>query len=268
MNDAFLTDRPLELVTVHGRFAAVATRYPARVALASDARSLTYAELDMASDRVASGLVAAGIEPGSYVALLMERSVDAVVALFGVLKAGAAYLPLDTRWPTERLAFALRDADVAAIIADAPDTIDIDDVPSFTLASFDDVTPNYCGIDHHDATGDDLAYAMYTSGSTGQPKGVEIRHKSILRLVLRSHYIDFDAPKILHAAPLGFDASTLEIFGPLLTGGTCIVYGERVPTGCGIARTVETHGAEIAWLTAALFNAIVDDDATNLRELK
>jgi amino acid adenylation domain-containing protein len=268
MNDAFLPDRPLEPVTVHGRFAAMAARYPARLALASDARSLTYAELDAASDRVASGLVAAGVETGSYVALLMERSTDAVVALFGVLKAGAAYLPLDTRWPAERLAFALRDAGVAAIIADTPDTIDIDDVPAFTLASFDDVMPNFCSFDNAEATGDDLAYAMYTSGSTGTPKGVEIRHKSILRLVLRSDYLDFEAPKILHAAPLGFDASTLEIFGPLLNGGNCIVYGERVPTGCGIACTVKAHGAEIAWLTAALFNAIVDDDASNLAGLK
>jgi len=116
--------------------------------------------------------------------------------------------------------------------------------------------------------GSDLAYAMYTSGSTGTPKGVEIRHVSILRLVLRSDYIDFNAPSVLHAAPLGFDASTFEIFAPLLNGGTCIVHGERVPTGPGIARTVAKHGADVAWLTAALFNAIVDDDPHHLAGLR
>ena len=295
--------------TVHGRFAMMAKAYPERTAVVSDASSLTYAELDACSDRVAAGLVAAGVEPGSYVALLMERSVEAIIALFGVLKAGAAYLPIDTRWPTERVAFALRDADVAAIVAD--ETLDFvsDEIPLFTVASLETQTASWstplwepassasplweptlsaiprsgqdsgkhpsplkrlphAGPVPHPGSGDDLAYAMYTSGSTGTPKGVEIRHTSILRLVLRSDYVDFDAPKVLHAAPLGFDASTFEIFAPLLNGGTCVVYAERVPTGCGIARTVALQGAEIAWLTAALFNAIVDDDASNLAGLR
>ncbi|MET0254289.1 MAG: AMP-binding protein, partial [Luteibacter sp.] len=319
MTDAFATDRFGDQ-TVHGRFAVVAAAYPQRVALASDALTLTYAELDARSDAVAAGLVAAGVTPGTYVALLMERSVTAVVTLFGVLKAGAAYLPLDTRWPTERIGFALRDADVAAVVVDALSDSDFGDVPVFTCdglredgllweaplgairglgrGSFGSVLPSQRGgafanrdrdqgRSHKEnadgsreggdarslptfgaGAGDDLAYAMYTSGSTGMPKGVEIRHKSILRLVLTSDYIDFDTPKVLHAAPLGFDASTFEIFAPLLNGGTCIVHGERVPTGCGIRTTAQTHGAEIAWLTAALFNAIVDDDASNLAGLR
>jgi amino acid adenylation domain-containing protein len=257
--------------TVHGCFASVARAWPERIALASDASSLTYAELDARSDRVATGLVAAGVEPGSYVALLMERSIDAIVAIFGVLKAGAAYLPIDTRWPAERVAFALRDADVAAVVADEGTDVPGDETPVFTVFELEAGFGEYPSLLKrlpHGGEAADLAYAMYTSGSTGTPKGVEIRHAAILRLVLRSDYVDFDAPKVLHAAPLGFDASTFEIFAPLLNGGTCVVYGERVPTGCGIARTVARHGAGIAWLTAALFNAIVDDDASNLSGLR
>ncbi len=257
--------------TVHGRFASLAKAWPDRIALASDASSLTYAELDARSDRVATGLVAAGVEPGSYVALLMERSVDAIVAIFGVLKAGAAYLPIDTRWPAERVAFALGDADVAAVVADEGTDVPGDETPVFTVFELEAGFGEYPSpLKRLPQGGEaaDLAYAMYTSGSTGTPKGVEIRHAAILRLVLRSDYVDFDAPKVLHAAPLGFDASTFEIFAPLLNGGTCVVYSERVPTGCGIARTVARHGAEIAWLTAALFNAIVDDDASNLSGLR
>lgn len=259
MNDA-------QSVTVHGRFSAIASRYPDRTALASDSISLTYAELDARSDRVAAALTAAGVEAGAYVAVIMERSVLAIIAVLGILKAGAAYVPLDTRWPAERTAFALDDADVVAIIADDAEAVRAMDIPLFTVASLEDAAS--ASHPHGDLDGKALAYAMYTSGSTGTPKGVEIRHQSILRLVLASHYIDFDAPRVLHAAPLGFDASTFEIFAPLLNGGTCIVYEERVPTGCGIAHTAKSHGAEIAWLTAALFNAIVDDDATNLSGLR
>ncbi|WP_240147781.1 polyketide synthase [Luteibacter yeojuensis] len=287
MSDA-LSPAGHDTATVHGRFAAVARTHAERIAVVSDAACLSYADLDARSDRIARGLLAAGVEPGSYVALLMDRSVEAVIAIFGVLKAGAAYLPIDTRWPAERVAFALRDADVAATVADeAHDVAGSDDIPVFTVAELEDEVSEWIGGGEPDdeavalaghaqarscpsvpGTGNDLAYAMYTSGSTGTPKGVEIRHASILRLVLRSDYIDFTAPKVLHAAPLGFDASTFEIFAPLLNGGTCVVYGERVPTGAGIARTVERHGAEIAWLTAALFNAIVDDDAAHLAGLR
>jgi amino acid adenylation domain-containing protein len=264
--------------TVHGRFADVAAAHPERIALASDALSLTYAELDARSDNVAAGLARTGVAPGDYVALVMERSVGAVVALLGVLKVGAAYLPLDTRWPAERIAFALRDAGVTAVVVDADgEEREFASVPVTTVetllgsagggpvAERDQGRSCRSGIEE---AGGDLAYAMYTSGSTGMPKGVQIRHASILRLVVHSDFIDFDAPNVLHAAPLGFDASTFEIFAPLLNGGTCIVHDERVPTGGGIRRTVATHGAEIAWLTAALFNAIVDDDARHLAGLR
>ena len=101
MNDALPSSRT-GADTVHGRFASVAAAWPDRIAVASDTSSLTYAELDARSDRIAAALAEAGVEPGSYVALLMERSVEAIVAVFGVLKAGAAYLPIDTRWPVER----------------------------------------------------------------------------------------------------------------------------------------------------------------------
>ncbi len=192
MNDALSSARR-DNATVHGRFAAVARTHPERIALASDASSLTYAELDARSDRVAAALAAAGVEPGSYVALLMERSVESIVVVIGVLKAGAAYLPIDTRWPVERVAFALRDADVAAIVADEGLDILAEDIPLFTVASLE-APASYTTVADGDGSGDDPAYAMYTSGSTGTPKGVEIRHASILRLVLRSDYIDFDAP--------------------------------------------------------------------------
>lgn len=253
--------------TVHGLFAEQARLYAASPAIESLDRTLSYAELDARSDRVAAGLMAAGVQVGAPVALLLERSPEALVAILGILKAGAAYLPLDAGYPAERLAFVIDDARAALIIAgsDVPGVPGVD-LPVMQLEQLERDTSTYQPPVADDGA---LAYVMYTSGSTGTPKGVEITHRSIIRLVRDVSYVDLDnQPRLLHAAPLGFDASTLEIWGALLNAGTCIVHGERIPTGCGLEDTIERHGARIAWLTAALFNAIVDENAQKLRGLQ
>ena len=136
--------------------------------------------------------------------------------------------------------------------------LDIDHLPEPTAMTAAEPTTD----------GQDLAYVMYTSGSTGVPKGVEIRHQSIMRLVCGSDFMTLDEGLVmLHAAPLGFDASTLELWGPLLNGGCVAVHPEDVPTGPGLAHTIAHHGARAAWLTAALFNAVVDDDPQHLQGL-
>jgi len=253
--------------TVHALFAEQARQHADGPAIESLDRTLSYAELDARSDRVAAALMAAGVEVGAPVALLLERSAEALIAILGILKAGAAYLPLDSNYPAERLAFLINDAQAALIIAgaDAPALPGIQ-LPVMQLEQLErDTSPYRPPV----TDGSTLAYVMYTSGSTGTPKGVEITHRSIIRLVRDVAYVDLgNQPRLLHAAPLGFDASTLEIWGALLNGGTCIVHGERIPTGCGLEDTIEHHGARIAWLTAALFNAIVDEDAQKLRGLE
>ncbi|WP_114238541.1 polyketide synthase [Dyella sp. C9] len=253
--------------TVHGLFAATARRHAARIALAGDGFSLRYDELNARADHIAAGLIASGVKPGDVVGLLLERSADAIAAMLGILKAGAAFLPLDAAHPADRLAFTLNDAQAALLIApaDAPVLPGVK-APRKTLAQLESETPP---TTLPPADGSALAYVMYTSGSTGTPKGTQIMHRAIIRLVRDVDYVDLgDAPRMLHAAPLGFDASTLEIWGALLNGGTCIIHEERIPTGCGLARTIRRHDARIAWLTAALFNAIVDDDATRLEGLR
>src|SRR4029077_5732368 len=113
------------------------------------------------------------------------------------------------------------------------------------------------------------AYVMYTSGSTGKPKGVQIEHRSIIRLVGRPAYVELTpATRFLHAAPLGFDASTLELWGPLLHGGACVVYTDPVPTGRGLARVIAAHGVTTMWLHPALFNSVVDEDPRLLAGVK
>ncbi|WP_430390359.1 amino acid adenylation domain-containing protein [Dyella sp. 20L07] len=253
--------------TVHSLFAATARRHPTRIAIAAEGTSLRYDELNTWADRIAAGLIRTGISPGDTVGLLLDRSAEAIAAMLGILKAGAAYLPLDASHPAERLAFVLNDAHAALVIA-PPHTPALRDAhaPMRSLAEIDAGSPpsTLPTVD-----GKALAYVMYTSGSTGTPKGAQIMHRSIIRLVRDVDYVALsDAPRMLHAAPLGFDASTLEIWGALLNGGTCIIHAERIPTGCGLARTIQRYDARIAWLTAALFNAIVDDDASRLDGLR
>ena len=253
--------------TVHDLFAEQASRYPNLPAIESLHLTLSYAELDARANRVAAALIAAGVEIGAPVALLLDRSVEALIAILGILKAGAAYLPLDRNYPAERLAFVINDAHAALIIAGA----DVPELPGVQLpiVQLEQLQRETSAYQPRSVDSSALAYVMYTSGSTGTPKGAEITHQSIIRLVCDVTYVDLgDHPRVLHAAPLGFDASTLEIWGALLNGGTCIVHDERIPTGCGLEDTIERHGARIAWLTAALFNTIVDENAGKLRGLR
>lgn len=256
--------------TVHGRFAELRDRQPDAPAAVDDESTLSYADLDRRADILAHRLHIAGVRPGDVVALAAQRSVSAVVAVLGILKAGAAYLPLDPHHPCERLKFMIEDAGAHVVLVDA-ECGELALPPGVHALLLDDgwSDRDWAATDDIVSAGESLAYVMYTSGSTGTPKGVEIRHRSILRLVCGVDYIALGPEtRMLHAAPLGFDASTLEIWGALLNGGCVVVHGEAVPTGEGLARTIARHGVTTAWLTAALFNTVVDEDPRQLAGLR
>jgi amino acid adenylation domain-containing protein len=218
----------------------------------------SYAQLHAQAGKVTATLQAHGVVPGDVVALALDRSPQAIACLLGVLMAGAAYLPIDPRFPAKRVAFMLRDAsarltltqpDTEHLFAAVLPTLDATALPQCDAPAVADVGP------------ESIACVMYTSGSTGAPKGIAIAHRAILRLVVDASFMPLDTGTVmLHAAPLGFDASTLEIWGPLLGGGCCALHDEIVPTGPGIARSISKLGVNAAWLTCSLFNAIVDDD--------
>ena len=255
--------------TVHGLFAAVARAHADAPALAGPEGELSYALLERRARRIAAALAQAGVAPGALVGLLLERSAGAIAAMLGILMAGAAYLPLDPRDPTARLARLLADAGAALAIVggDAPAHDELG-VPCAALERLE-ADGDGDGFAPVAADGASRAYVMYTSGSTGVPKGVQIAHRGIVRLVRGVDYVALDdAPRVLHAAPLGFDAATFEIWAPLLNGGTCVIHGERVPGARDLAATIARHRVGIAWLTAALFNAVVDEDPHQLAGLR
>jgi len=255
-------------LTVDGVFAELAERHGNRTALAWDNGSTSYRDLDGQATKIAGKLLALGAKEGDAIGVALDRSPETIAVVLAILKLGAAYLPIDLKYPPERIEFMLEDARTSRVIVRGenrhllPASISAIDIAQLLAR------PGNAPVALPAKNGDAIAYIMYTSGSTGQPKGIEIRHRSIIRLVRNVEYVRLaDDVAFLHAAPLGFDASTLEIWGPLLNGGKCVLHGEAVPTGRGLARSIQVHGVTSAWLTAALFNAIIDDDPANLQGL-
>ncbi|MEP6502138.1 MAG: amino acid adenylation domain-containing protein, partial [Betaproteobacteria bacterium] len=260
-------------VTVHAAFSQQAARHPASVALRHLDERVTYAELEDRSTRLAARLLESGVRAGALVGVALDRSPMAIVALLAVLKAGAGYLPLDSAYPRDRIAFMLEDAEAVLVVTSRSKAAAFEGaVPVLVLDGADAPVDGACAsaVAHIErGTAGDVAYVMYTSGSTGTPKGVTIPHDAILRLVVGAEYVHLATDTVmLHAAPLGFDASTLEIWGPLLNGGCCVLHPEELPTPAGLAATIGGAGVTTAWLTAALFNAVVDDDARHLDGLR
>ncbi|MEV0570884.1 amino acid adenylation domain-containing protein, partial [Dactylosporangium sp. NPDC050588] len=194
--------------TLPSVFAARAAATPAAIALVDGDARLSYAELDARSNRVARLLVDRGVRPEDLVAVQMSRSADLVVALLGVLKAGAGYLPIDPAYPAERVAFMLADARPALLLTDLSEVPDSDapvEVPGLLL--------------------DHPAYVIYTSGSTGTPKGVVVSHRNVMTLLAATaEQFAFGADDVwtwFHS--FAFDFSVWELWGALLHGGTVVV---------------------------------------------
>ncbi|WP_459973699.1 amino acid adenylation domain-containing protein, partial [Mycobacterium sp. MUNTM1] len=227
-NRAVLTESVTTSVSIPALFAEWVARTPDAVAVTSEARSMTYRELDEASNRLAHSLAAAGAGPGRTVALLFSRSIQAVTSILAVLKTGAAYLPIDPGLPPERIGFVLADAaPIAAITtADLAERLDERDVVVIDVNDPAlDAQPS-TALPAPDAEG--IAYLIYTSGTTGVPKGVAITHRNVTQLLgsLDAGLPDAGVWALCHS--LAFDVSVWEIFGALLRGGRVVVVAEAV----------------------------------------
>ncbi|HEY0496346.1 MAG TPA: amino acid adenylation domain-containing protein, partial [Kutzneria sp.] len=244
------TAHPLPELSVVDLFAAQVRRRPHEPAV----DGLTYAELDRRSNRLAHRLIDLGVERDKPVALLLERSPELVVAELAVLKAGGAYLPLDARAPKERLRTLA--ADASAVITDNkwwPVAKSVHSGPAVLVGEgTDDAAPN---VAVHPAN---LAYVMFTSGSTGVPKGVAITHRDIVALAAERSFRRNHKVVLLHS-PQAFDASTYELWVPLLNGGRVIV----APPGSvdpAVIRWAIGRGVTSLFLTIGLFRLVAQED--------
>ncbi|MCO8273926.1 amino acid adenylation domain-containing protein [Actinoplanes sp. TRM 88003] len=235
-------------------FAAIAARTPDAVAVLGDGVRLSYADLDARSDRLARRLVAAGAGPEDPVALRLPRSADIVVAVLAVLKAGGCYVPLSEGYPAERLAWILDDIGAAVVLTDDPEACS-DFAGAATVLPVADLEAPGVALPAGPHP-DQLAYVMYTSGSTGQPKGVAVRHRDVASFAADRLWAGGAHARVLMHASSAFDASTYELWVPLLTGGTVVVAPPGPVDAAVLARMIAEHGVTAGFFTTALFNLL------------
>lgn len=265
---------------IHRIFEEQVGRAPSAIALVSQNTKLTYDALNRRANSLARQIQQFKVQRDMPVGVWMERCPEMVVALLAILKAGAAYVPLDPSYPAARLAMMIDDTQMPLILTTErcrhlPLTKRLQErgVSGKHAVELLSVTPDALSGDEtnlsNEVGAEDLAYVMYTSGSTGIPKGVAIPHRAVVRLVKATNYVSFSPNEtFLQLAPISFDASTFEIWGPLLNGGKLALMTPAPPTLEAIGNAIREYGITTLWLTAGLFNAMVDERLHDLRSLR
>lgn len=268
------TERPYPRdACVHEVFQAHAERTPDAIAVEFGDTQLSYGELNARANRVAHYLRDLGVGPDVLVGLSMERSPSLLVAVLGILKAGGAYVPLDSEYPAERLAFMLHDTEAPVVITQASLLPDLPGT-SARVVCLDRDWPTIEGYSAENpdsgARPENLAYVIYTSGSSGTPKGVQVTHRGINRLVCNTNYVEIGSnDRYTQVSVISFDAATLEIWGSLLNGARLVGVPREVSLSpADFAAFLRQHGITVTFLTTALFNQIAHETPEAFQPLR
>jgi amino acid adenylation domain-containing protein len=251
-------------------FEAEVARRPQAIALKYADVELTYEQLNARANHVAAHLSARGVGRGDIVALMMSRSPEQIIAILAILKCGGAYLPLDGNNPVSRNLSCLEAAQVGVLIRDH----DIDESLAYGRQVVDSRSADLFSAERVEnielaVDPEDRCYVMFTSGSTAQPKGVVVPHRAVIRLVKNADFIQVsEQDSILQFAPLSFDASTFEIWGVLLNGGTLVLYSGATFDPNLFAKEIRENNVTVLWLTAALFHLIATRFLASLKGVK
>lgn len=251
---------------IHQLFEAQAAQTPDNTAVEFNNEQLSYRELNARANKVAHYLRSLGVEPRSLVGIYVERSLKMIVGLLGILKAGAAYVPLDPSYPKDRLGFMLADARMKAVLSEqsliaelpqlGPEGMRIVSLDSEwqTIACASDENP-FC-----EAEADDLAYVIYTSGSTGRPKGVQVLHRAVVNFLTSMRREPGLAPEdiLLSVTTISFDIAALEMFLPLITGTRLVIASREVASdGARLLEEVARCGATTLQATPATWRLLL-----------
>ena len=220
---------------------------------------LTYRDLDILSDQIAATLRGSGLTGNSPVAIFGDKTPEIIAAIIGILKAGGIYVPVDPEYPEERISFIVRDSGCKIILVQQ----------KYSKHNFENITKIEIATDYHLSGGSaftesevyaESAYIMYTSGTSGKPKGSLIPQRGIIRLVRNTNYIDLTPEdRILMTGALVFDASTFEIWGALLNGGTLyIAEKESILDPDALGKELLDNKITVLWLTSGLFTQIAE----------
>ncbi len=247
--------------------------FPDKPALTFHDQHLSYGELNTRANQLAHYLRQAGVNAEIPVGVCLNRSIEMIVAVFAILKAGGVYIPLDPQYPAERLTCILDEVQPSIILTDS--TL-IDELPSTgargicldTDEEWWSQLPD-TNLPVTDLTSENLAHVLYTSGSTGKPKGVAIPHRGVVRLVSQETYVTYGPDEVfLQMGSLSFDASTLEIFSALLTGGRLVLLPPGAPSLDDLATVLTSEGVSKLWVTAGLFHPMVEHRVDALAEVR
>ncbi|CDG82042.1 hybrid non-ribosomal peptide synthetase/type I polyketide synthase [Janthinobacterium agaricidamnosum] len=266
---------PLLPASVGSVIAQLAQSQGGRIAIRQGARQLDYATLDRTANQLAAHILDLGIPCGSHIGILLDPGIDQVVSMLAVLNAGCAYVPLDSRYPSDRLQYLIDDSNAGVIITSEAmlDRVELLQDGFLNLLVLEEQREE---IAAHAGTLPDIvlkpqaaAYLMYTSGTTALPKGALVPQVAILRLAYRPDYVEVGPDDVfLQFAPTAFDASTFEIWAALLNGASLVVPEAPDTPLDKLGQLIEQHGITVLWLTSGLFSTMVDYAPASLRGLR
>ena len=262
---------------VHQWFEEQVEKTPGTIAVAFEDRQLTYRELNNQANQLAHYLRKLGVGPEVLVGICVERCIEMIIGLLGILKAGGACVPLDPSYPKERLAFMLQDSGAPVLITQqAFVDVFINDTVKHTgkIISLDTDWEKVGQGSESNVTAetpsDSLAYVIYTSGSTGHPKGIAVSHRAVNRLVINTDYVQVTPSDVMaQASNVSFDAATFEIWGALLNGARLVLIGkDTLLSPQSFSTAIERHAITTVFLTTALFNQMVEQIPAALGKLR
>jgi len=239
-------------------------RTPNHVALVFKNKEVTYRELNERINQLANLLRSSGISRNDIVAILGDRSIDMVIAIIGVLKSGAAYMPIDPRYPAERIEYMLENSEATVLLVESIVTKDFSYNGTIICLEDDQVYASECDTIDSINKMDDLAYVMYTSGSTGKPKGVMLKHRGVINLsIFYDRMFCFkENSRIVHMANVAFDAAVVEIFPPLIHGATIfILEKEKALDRNEFAQFIRLHEIQIAQFVPITLRELLSYDS-------